>query len=253
MIRTLILALSAESLKIKRSLALWLALLTPAALVFLETAATFQRESSWFPPDYNPWLWFFEDVLAIWGILVLPLHITLELALLAHLEHANDTWKLVYTQPIPRDITLTAKLFGALTLIGIGILALTFLTIAGGELLALFMPDLGIQPPVPWVEMLKQATILHLAAGLVIAIQYWIAFTSRSFVIPSAIGIGMTIAGIFLAGLESAEYFPWSMPAVAFQRYYNNEPISIYLKISIIGLLTALVATNTHLARKEIH
>ena len=79
---TLYHALSAETLKLKRTLALWLALLTPGVLVFLEVAAATQHQGNMLGPSDNRWQVMFEHLFSIWVILVLPLFITLETALL---------------------------------------------------------------------------------------------------------------------------------------------------------------------------
>ena len=67
-------ALSAETLKMKRTLALWLTLLTPAALVFLEVAGAtqYQGSISALPPDINRWALLFEDLFTVWVILIFP-------------------------------------------------------------------------------------------------------------------------------------------------------------------------------------
>ena len=74
-----------KPLKMKRTLALWLTLLTPGALVFLEVVGAIQRQGNFFSPEDNRWQHILEDVLSIWVILVLPLFITLETACL-------DSW-----------------------------------------------------------------------------------------------------------------------------------------------------------------
>jgi hypothetical protein len=244
-------ALNAESLKIKRTLALWLALLTPAALVFLEVAAATQRQGNLLQADVNHWQYMFEHMLSIWVILILPLFITLETALLGQLEHGNHTWKLTHTQPIPRWATMAAKQIWGLGLVTLGMLALIGLTLVGGAVLDLIMPALNIEPPIPWGEMFRQAGISFLAAGIILAIHTWIGLRSRSFVIASGIGIGMTLAGLILGGLDWTEYFPWSLPATALYRYYDGAAIATYLVIGLIGWLGLSLVGNWDLGRLE--
>jgi lantibiotic transport system permease protein len=62
-------------------------------------------------------------------VLALPLFITLEVALLAGLEHGQDHWKDLFVLPIPRWTIYTAKLATAalllalsLVLLGVGVL-----------------------------------------------------------------------------------------------------------------------------------
>ena len=57
-------ALRAETIKMKRTLALWLTLLTPGALVFLEVAAATQNQGalSALDPNINRWALLFPHV-----------------------------------------------------------------------------------------------------------------------------------------------------------------------------------------------
>jgi len=229
-------------------------LLTPAALVFLEVAGAgqYQGRISELTPDINRWALFFEDLFTIWVILILPLFITLETALLGQLEHANHTWKLVHTQPVPRWATLAAKQIWGLGLLALGMLALIALTLVGGGILDLIMPQIGFEPPIPWKDIFNQIGITFLAAGCILAIHTWIALRSRSFVVASAIGIGMTITGLVLRGLDWTEYFPWSMPATALYNYYEGAAISTYLVIGVVGWLVLSIVSNWHVGRLEI-
>jgi len=247
-------AFRAETLKMKRTLALWLTLLTPGALVFLQIAGAtqYQGKISELSSDINRWALLFEENFAIWVILIFPLFITLETALLGQAEHANGTWKLVHTQPIPRWATLAAKQIWGLGLVALGMLALIGLTLLGGAILDIMMPELGFEPPIPWGEMFIQTGIGLLASGIILAIHTWIALRSRSFVVASAIGIGMTIAGLILAGLEWTQYFPWTMPGMALNNYYDGEAFGLYLIAGVVGWLTMSVIANLEIGRLEI-
>lgn len=247
-------ALCAENLKMKRTLALWLTVLTPAALVFLEVAAATQRQGglSALPPDINRWSLLFEDLFSIWVILAFPLFITLETALLGQVEHSNGTWKLVHTQPLPRWATLAAKQIWGLGLVALGMLALIGLTLIGGTILDMLMPELAIEPPIPWKEMFAQTGIALLASGIILAIHTWIGLRSRSFVVASAIGIAMTVAGLILAGLEWTKYFPWTMAGMALNNYYDGLSYSIYLVLGVVSWLLLSVMANLTIGRLEI-
>jgi hypothetical protein len=203
-------------------------------------------------PDINRWALFFEEICTIWVILISPLFITLETALLGHLEHGNNTWKLAHTQPVPRWATLAAKQIWGLGLVVLGVLALIGLTLAGGGILDLIMPEIGIEPPIPLADMFAQSGIALLTAGCILAIHTWIGLRSRSFVVASAVGIGMTIAGLVLRGLEWTEFFPWSLPATALYSYYEGTAISIYLWVGVISWLVLSIAGNLDIRRAEI-
>ena len=250
--RTLTRALQAEAQKLKRSLVIWLTLLTPAALIFLEVAAGTQRQGTWLTPDTNRWEYIFEDVISLWVILVYPLFITLVTALLGQLEHSSQTWKLTHTQPVPRWATFAAKQLWALALSTLGMLALIGLTLLGGLILDILMPEFLIEPPIPWGQIFKQAGIAFLGGGIILAIHNWLALHSRSFVVASALGIGMTISGLILQGMQGMEYFPWSLPATALHQYYLGGALAPYLFAGAGGWLGLSLLGNLLLTRKEI-
>jgi hypothetical protein len=247
-------AIHAETLKMKRTLALWLTVLTPAALVFLEIAGATQNQGrlSALTPDINRWSLLFEDLFSIWVILIFPLFITLETALVGQIEHGNGTWKLIHTQPVPRWATLAAKQIWGLGLIALGMLALIALTFIGGTILDILMPELAIEPPIPWQAMFTQLGIAFFASGIILGIHTWIAIRFRSFVVTSAIGIGMTIAGLVLRGLEWTEYFPWSMPGSAIYNYYEGLEFSTYLILGVVGWLILSILSNLEIGRLEV-
>ena len=248
-------ALRAEALKMKRTLAVWLTLLTPAALVFLEVAGATQNQGrlSSLSPDINRWALLFEDLFSIWVMLIFPLFITLETALLGQIEHGNQTWKLTHTQPIPRWAILAAKQIWGLGLVALGMLALVALTLVGGGILDLVMPQISIEPPIPWKDMFIQIEISFLASGCIMAIHTWIALRSRSFVVASSIGIGMTIAGLILEGLmDWTDYFPWSMPSSVLFNHYQGTPVSTFLWVGAVSWLVLSVIGNLDVGRVEI-
>jgi hypothetical protein len=100
--------------------------------------------------------------------------------------------------------------------------------------------------------MFTQTGIALLAGGIILAIQTWIALRSRSFVVASAIGIAMTIAGLILAGLEWTKYFPWTMPGMTINNYYDGLSFSVYLFAGVIGWLVLSVMANLDIGRLEI-
>src|SRR5574340_188865 len=114
----LVRALSAELLKLKRTLALWLAFALPAVIVFLFFLNYFQRGEFLIREDADSWKWLAQNVLILWSMLFLPLFTALETALLSGLEHSEKNWKHLFALPIPRWTIYTAKLLAGLGLLG---------------------------------------------------------------------------------------------------------------------------------------
>jgi hypothetical protein len=86
-------ALWAEMLKMKRTLALWLAIIIPLSIVALQFFIVYQRGEHWTGQAADAWVEFGQQMFLFWVLLALPLFIALETALLGGLEHQGNQWK----------------------------------------------------------------------------------------------------------------------------------------------------------------
>ena len=85
-------ALVAEMLKMKRTLALWLAIIAPLLVVGLNMAMGYERREFYQSQQLGAQIWFDFGVqtMVLWGLLMMPLFVTLETALVATWEHGNS-------------------------------------------------------------------------------------------------------------------------------------------------------------------
>jgi hypothetical protein len=88
-------ALHAELLKIKRTIALKMVVITPAIFVALILLIGWQAPFSFLRREGfdNAWLVLANRHLTVWALLMLPLYITLQTALIAGLDHSENQWK----------------------------------------------------------------------------------------------------------------------------------------------------------------
>ena len=245
-------AIRVERIKLKRTLALWLTLLTPGALVFIEVAAAFQRNLKPYLDGSSIWVLLYDQILSIWAILMLPLFITLETALLAGLEHNNHTWKQLYTQPTPRWMMILAKQVLSIGLIALSMIFLLVLSVFGGLLLHAFKPEVTATFPIPWADMLRLTLMPFLASTCIIMVHNWVALWWGNFVVASGFGILMTISGIIFTALEWAEYHPWMLPALATHKILEDVLPMGYILASLIGSFVVLLVGNWALTHREV-
>ena len=232
-------ATSAEILKIKRTLALRLAFITPLAIVGLMFVATLLQQGT-ADPNVNAWDGFSEVIFLFWSLLMLPLFITLETALLSELESTEKHWKHLFALPIPRSALYMAKL-----LVGAGLIALSTMVLWGGILLAglslrWLRPGIGFEFSIPWFETLQTALLIYLAAWLIMALHTWISLRWRSF--TGSVGVGMiaTVIGVFITvGSERwARFYPWMLPSMAM----GNDG-QIVLQVLMLGIIGGIIVT----------
>jgi hypothetical protein len=203
--------------------------------------------------DGRPWLWHMKFTLTLWGLFVLPLLVTLETALLAGWEHGNGTWKLLYAQPMPRWMVITAKQFSGLVLLGISHLFLGLATIGTGLLLNLINPALGLGAPAPWLVMLGDSMLIFLISWLIIAVHSFVALRWNSFVVAMAVGIVATMSGVFFIRSEAyAPFYPWAMQGLIANKLLEKGWPVEQLIWGIGGGLLVFLLSNLYLSRRDV-
>lgn len=238
-------ALSAETLKLRGTLALWMCLVAPATvavLYMLQMVVMDYGNRPTMAPD-QAWKMYAQAVLALWTILMLPLFVTLEAALLAGLEHGNQQWKHLLALPLPRSAHYLAKSLALVGLVALSMLALCLLIPPGGWLLDLLQPRFGIGGPPPMRFIFSHAATAFGAALLMVALQGWIALRWRSFTIAVASGMTATVVGYLVGQSERfGHWYPWSM---ALQTMASEPKHLDFVLVAGIGgglLATALAA-----------
>lgn len=248
---TLSRAISAETLKIKRTLALWLAFITPLAIVGLMFAASLLQQDT-ADPNFNAWASFTQLIFTFWCLLMLPLFITLETALLSELESAEKHWKHLFALPIPRSLIYIAKL-----LVGAGLIALSTIVLWGGMLVAGYSlhwlkPGIGFGVSIPWFETLQTALRTYLAAWLILALHTWISLRWRSFTLSIGLGMIATVIGVFLtiSSERWPSFYPWALPSVAMSS--DGQFVLQAIMLGIVGGTVVTIVGCWDMIRQDV-
>jgi hypothetical protein len=244
----LVRALSAEALKLKGTLALWMCLIAPGVVIALQVLQLLARGGSMTAEAGEPWPRFVSATLALWGFLMLPLFVTLQAALLGALEHSERQWKHLLALPMSRSSHYLAKAFALLALLLLATLALCALLPVLGQLLKL-RPALGFHG---WPElglMVEKALQIALCAQFMLAIQLAIALHWRSFTVAVAVGMSATVMG-FLIG-QSPDYGPWFPWTMAIQPVTRNPAVELVMLASLIGALAVSALSIAWFKRRD--
>lgn len=250
---SMIRALHAEALKLKRSLALRLAVLMPVLMAGLQFAMIWKNgaRASW---DYGtPWMLLMQQTLVFWSLLVLPLFVTLETALLAGMEHDNRQWKHLFSLPVPRGTVYTAKQAAALALIGVSMAVLAVSTVLAGCGLRLLLPGVGFEAPPPWGAFLGRCAMIYLSAWLLLALQSWVGLRWHSFVVAVSAGIVLTVAGMFIVNADWGHFYPWALPGLIANDFSKGAAVPVLRVLfgSLGGLLVALFS-GWEMSRQDV-
>lgn len=242
-------AVSAETLKLKRTLAVWMVLIAPAVVVGLNFAMLVDRGGQYLTQADAVWLEWEKNILVFWALLMLPLFVTLETALLGGVDHSSQQWKHIFALPIPRWSICAAKLIVAVGLIGASTLVLWGETIGAGLLLGVVRPEIPLRGPIPAWELLQPMLFTYLIALCISAVHQFVALRWQSFTF--AIGFGIAMAVINFMVIQSDKwnrFFPWSWPAYAFfDEAADFLPTAVMLGMAggvIVGLIGVWVVSR---------
>jgi len=209
-------ALWAETLKARRTLALWLAAIAPAVVIAVQLAMIWDRRAYYRAQGVARGVWFEygAQTMVLWGLLMLPLFVTLETALVGQWEHASGGWKRLFALAVPRGALYAAKQVAGMLLIGLSLLTLTALLVLTGLSMRLWLPGLGFEAPVPLWAYAQYALAMFVGAWLIIAIQTWVAQRWSSFAVACGVGVAMTVAGVLVIQSDWASFYPWTLPVL---------------------------------------
>lgn len=239
-------ALSAETLKLKRTIALKMVVLAPVAVLALTLFMASQVPFSTLHrsrASVDVWRALSRVNLQFWGLLMLPMYITLQTALIAGLDHTDNQWKALFARPVPRWSIYVAKLVVVLAMAVISVAILLVGIWVEGKLLNVLNSQLGFGAAGPLSLIATQAAQMTGLAFLFITIQHWVGLRWRSF--PIAIGFGIvaivtSFAMLMAAGPYGAwpQYFPWSLPMIVLMP--RPEHVSLIIWISVVlGIVTS--------------
>ena len=241
--------LAAERLKLKRTLALRLAIWCPTVIVLLVFGIYAGRSEKL--GDADLLTGFAQLILTIWTIILFPLYAALVAALVAAVEHQNESWKHILALPVDRSTIFVAKWIAGIGLLWLSSLVLATGVVATAEALRLMKPAWS-SSPLPSVMIFRGVLLSTCAAGFLFSIQMWISLRWRSF-LPGLVVAVIALALMFVAIPRGValfgSLFPWSLPAMAMSPHNPYRPIAEGLGV-FGGIVVGAVAC-WHLARRE--
>jgi lantibiotic transport system permease protein len=239
-------ALSAELLKLKRTLTFRMIFVLPLLVALLEFFGLWKAPK--FAPTFRLWETLPRNTMLVWAVFMMPLLITLETALLNGIEHNDRQWKHILALPIPRHTVYLAKFAIAQALVAASALILCVLSVAVGIAVTHLRPELAHSGPVPYGWLAKYAVLIWLSAWLIIAIHTWISIRWSSLAVALGAGIGGTFFAVFANSAPFAKYYPWLLPL----NILSAERFSIALWLGVIGGVLVALAGCLEFVRRDV-
>jgi hypothetical protein len=240
-------ALHAEALKLRRTRALWLALGAPLAVVLLYVLLIVSGGVS---VDEMGWAASVQGMVGLWSMLMAPLYVALETALINAVDHEANGWTHLFAQPVPRWCIHVAKLLMAVAMVALSSVVLGIGLL--GVISVLKSAGVGAAgDPLPWRLVATGALSCYGAMLAIIALHHALSLRLKGFEWPLGVGIAATVFATQVGRSEYWFVFPWSYPTVAAAS--SNPDWRLYA----IGLSVALavivgLATAYDTARRDI-
>src|ERR1043165_4424126 len=154
---SLLRALHAELLKLKRTIAFRVIFVMPCFVALLQFFVLWKTKK--LPADFNLWQMHASNSLQIWAVFMMPLLITLETALLNGIEHSDKQWKNLFALPVPRPSVYLSKIVVAQGLVLVSTFVLAVFTVIVGIVGTRFRPEFASVGPVPYGWIAKHALL----------------------------------------------------------------------------------------------
>lgn len=248
-------ALSAETLKLNRTLALAMVFVSPLVVVVLNILNLVRM--SQFSPEVLPegWRYMIQNSLALWIALMLPLFITLETALMAGLEHNSQQWKHLFALPIPRGSVYAAKQIMAFGVSALGLIVLLIAAwLSGLIVMALGVDTVTFEAQYPWGLAFQVAGFAYLLSAFIVAIHTWVANRWASFPVAAGVGMTATVINFFLINSETwSKIFPWSLPINALLLMIDGTPVTAQpVIIALVGAVVVSIVGGWDVIRRDV-
>jgi hypothetical protein len=235
-----ILSLQSEFYKSRKTLGFWSAILLPLILMLLVSFGFFIKADKLAAmPPLAIWAQFAGIPMGIMGTLLLPMFIVFVAYSVNSIEHKSDTWKTLFTLPIPKWSIYSAKFLYAVFLIFLSLMLFATFTWAFGNLLGAIQPKLKFSGYHMEKELFQVYFKLFLASMGILSLQFIMSLLWKDFLKP--MGIGLVTA----AKWEYAYTLPYSQPLLAImgmsKKIKNSVGFEIFTTDVLYSLGTAIV------------
>lgn len=235
--------LSGEWLKLQKGLLL--ILLIPGPVLSVLVGVQTLEDNSLGAED---WIWMYVISVQNYAWLFYPILTGVFAALICRYEHVGGGWKHLLAQPVSRTQVYLAKAF----------LLAGFAAASQLIFLTLFLMGVGwtgLEGAVSWDTLLKSIFAGWLGVLPLAALQLWVSVLWRSFGVPLAINIVLSLPTILAAQSEEwGPFYPWAQPMLAMMpsdQGYLNVSLETLVFVIIGGFLITGIGGWLHFIRRD--
>mgnify|MGYP005991360023 CR=1 FL=1 len=235
-----------ELIKLKRTFAFWLTIISAIVFPFLFFIAYFLKHKAQIPKaGINPWEKFMTIQIENSIPFLIPMFIVLITSLIMQIEHKSLGIKHLFTLPVPKWSIYLGKLTIVIFAIITTYVYYYIAILLSGTLLGLIHPDLAFldfQPEhVKYIKILSNSLLASLG---IVGIQFWLSFKVKNFIIPLGVGMFLAIIGIIISQAAQSIYFPYSFSVLSVSL---GDKVPLILGVSSITVYSTICFLITSL------
>jgi hypothetical protein len=251
----IMIAVSSEWLKLKRTAAFYLCFILAAFLPLILLVSTASDPAAVTNFKKGPWSYFIWQGWQGVQLIMFPLYLVLSCTLLAQIEYRNHTWKQVFTAPQPRRRIFIARFITA------HILFLMFLLLHNIFVLIVALIANGIHPAfdlmnhgLPWRSLLYDNAKSYLSILGMSVPLFWIGLFAKNFIVPIGVGVGLWVSAmvlIFESQWSHVDKWPFAYPVLFFLPKFS-EKVPAMMWWSVGYTILFFVLALLHFERRRI-
>ena len=242
--RSLIVSLSSEFYKSRKTLAFWSAILLPLVICVLMSWG-FISQATKLGNDPAQLLWFryISAILGVMGVLLLPILVIYNTYAITNMEYKGDTWKSLFSLPLSKFSVYTSKYIYIVFLTLMTMLLFVVFIIGSGHVIEAIKPTLEFSKYNPNTILFKFFAKLFLSSLGIISIQFLMNLMWNDFLKPFGIGFLLTIMGIITANVnwKYVDYLPYAYPNLTVTKIMTTKGDITKLLVFDQGVYNSLI------------
>jgi len=258
--QSLYLSIRSEFYKSRKTLAFWAAILLPLVICGLVTLGIVNNTDRILRMNPGPemlWMSYISSTVGLMGVIILPFYVIFMAFSVNNIEHKNDTWKSLFSQPLNRFSIYAAKYFYAVILVFICLFLFASLTYSFGYFLHTLNSKLRFNEYDPFKIISETYLRLFISSMGILSLQFVISLIWSDFLKPMGIGFIGIIIGMITAtkGWEYAYLIPYSHPTLtlsAAKAMKDAHFMTRELWSSLIYAIVLFIAGYFIVARKSV-
>lgn len=238
--------LKAEFIKYRGTLVYWLMILCPFAIVFLlflgMTLGKSNLVAQAVAKGKNPWEVLIVVHFRVLGMFFFPLYIAMVNGMIYAREHRHNTWKYLYTLPIPGwSIELSKSVF-SLLITFITLIIFSIFIVLSGCLISLIKPSMNFMKFDPMFAFNLLMTVkMFLASFSIWVLHNWLARRFSNFGLNIGVALlGVVSAGLMIQGWQHVKYFLYALPMVT--SLDNKHIHTLFTNPVLLSIITGSIA-----------